>query len=93
MIFNLFQCKIWLKSSAEQQFLYGNHVSKSGLGRISENTEKYQGVLVYSMTDLPLGFGVAARSTAECKHADPLTSVCFHQADIGEYIRSEEDLL
>ncbi|KAJ3631987.1 hypothetical protein MTP99_013086 [Tenebrio molitor] len=87
------QCKIWLKSSAEQQFLYGNHVSKSGLGRISENTEKYQGVLVYSMTDLPLGFGVAARSTAECKHADPLTSVCFHQADIGEYIRSEEDLL
>ncbi|XP_044254873.1 60S ribosome subunit biogenesis protein NIP7 homolog [Tribolium madens] len=87
------QCKIWLKPSAEQQFLYGNHVSKAGLGRISENTEKYQGVLVYSMSDLPLGFGVAARSTAECKHADPLTPVCFHQADIGEYIRSEENLL
>ncbi|EFA13316.1 60S ribosome subunit biogenesis protein NIP7 homolog [Tribolium castaneum] len=87
------QCKVWLKPSAEQQFLYGNHVSKAGLGRISENTEKYQGVLVYSMSDLPLGFGVAARSTAECKHADPLAPVCFHQADIGEYIRSEEDLL
>ncbi|KAJ3660030.1 hypothetical protein Zmor_011686 [Zophobas morio] len=87
------QSKIWLKPSAEQQFLYGNHVSKSGLGRISENTEKYQGVLVYNMADLPLGFGVAARSTADCKHADPLASVCFHQADIGEYIRSEEDLL
>ncbi|XP_056645927.1 60S ribosome subunit biogenesis protein NIP7 homolog [Diorhabda carinulata] len=87
------QSKIWLKASAEQQFLYGNHVAKSGLGRISENTEKYQGVVVYSMSDLPLGFGVAARSTAECKHAEPLASVCFHQADIGEYIRSEEDLL
>lgn len=87
------QCKIWLKSSAEQQFLYGNHVSKSGLGRISENAEKYQGVIVYSMADLPLGFGVAAKATAECKHADPLTTICFHQADIGEYIRSEEDLL
>ncbi|KAJ8952712.1 hypothetical protein NQ318_021030 [Aromia moschata] len=85
--------KIWLKPSAEQQFLYGHHVSKSGLGRISENTEKYQGVIVYSMSDLPLGFGVAARSTAECKHAEPLASVCFHQADIGEYIRAEEDLL
>ncbi|CAH0552879.1 unnamed protein product [Brassicogethes aeneus] len=87
------QGKIWLKAPAEQQFLYGNHVAKSGLGRISENAEKYQGVVVYSMSDLPLGFGVAARSTAECKHADPMSSVCFHQADIGEYIRSEEDLL
>ncbi|XP_018578135.1 60S ribosome subunit biogenesis protein NIP7 homolog [Anoplophora glabripennis] len=87
------QSKIWLKPSAEQQFLYGHHIPKSGLGRISENTEKYQGVVVYSMSDLPLGFGVAARSTAECKHAEPLASICFHQADIGEYIRSEEDLL
>ncbi|CAH1114404.1 unnamed protein product [Psylliodes chrysocephalus] len=87
------QSKIWLKPPAEQQFLYGNHVSKTGLGRISENTEKYQGVVVYSMSDLPLGFGAAARSTAECKHAEPLSTVCFHQADIGEYIRSEEDLL
>ncbi|XP_060525381.1 60S ribosome subunit biogenesis protein NIP7 homolog [Cylas formicarius] len=86
------QCKIWLKPSAEQQFLYGNHVTKAGLGRISENVEKYNGVLVYSMSDLPLGFGVAARSTAECKLADPLASICFHQADIGEYIRSEQDL-
>ncbi|XP_066150701.1 60S ribosome subunit biogenesis protein NIP7 homolog [Euwallacea fornicatus] len=87
------QCKIWLKSSAEQQFLYGNNISKAGLGRISENYEKYQGVLVFNMSDLPLGFGIAARSTAECKIADPMAVVCFHQADIGEYIRSEEDLL
>ena len=32
--------KIWLKQSAEQQFLYGHNVSKSGLGRITENTDK-----------------------------------------------------
>lgn len=82
-----------MKPSAEQQFLYGHHVTKAGLGRISENTEKYQGVVLYSMSDIPLGFGVAARSTAECKHADPLATICFHQADVGEYIRSEEDLL
>lgn len=86
------QYKIWLKPSCEQSFLYGNHIPKSGLGRITENTPKYQGVVVYSMNDLPLGFGVAARSTAECKAADPLTTVCFHQADIGEYIRSEDTL-
>jgi len=43
-----------VKSSAEQQFLYGNHIMKSGLGRITENTRQYQGVIVYSMNDVPL---------------------------------------
>jgi hypothetical protein len=43
-----------VKSGAEQSFLYGNHVAKSGLGRITENTDQYQGVVVYSMNDLPL---------------------------------------
>lgn len=30
--------KVWVKPSAELSFLYGNHVLKSGLGRITENT-------------------------------------------------------
>ncbi|XP_028394134.1 60S ribosome subunit biogenesis protein NIP7 homolog [Dendronephthya gigantea] len=84
--------KIWVKPGAEQSFLYGNHVAKSGLGRITENTEQYQGVVVYSMNDLPLGFGVAARSTQDCRRANPTDIICFHQADTGEYIRSEETL-
>lgn len=48
------QYKIWLKPTAEQQFVYGNHIMKSGLGRISESTAKYQGVVVYNMADIPL---------------------------------------
>lgn len=52
--FLCFQYKIWLKPSAEQQFLYGHHVMKSGLGRITENTPQYQGIIVYSMSDVPL---------------------------------------
>lgn len=84
--------KVWLKPSAEQQFLYGNHVMKSGLGRITENTPQYQGVVVYSMSDLPLGFGVLAKSTADCRRANPMAIVAFHQADVGEYIRNEETL-
>jgi len=48
------QFKIWVKPSSEQSFLYGNHVLKSGLGRITDNTPKYQGVVVYSMADVPL---------------------------------------
>ncbi|KAK2503462.1 hypothetical protein MC885_000893 [Smutsia gigantea] len=46
--------KVWIKPGAEQSFLYGNHVLKSGLGRITENTSQYQGVVVYSMADIPL---------------------------------------
>ncbi|EDW43559.1 60S ribosome subunit biogenesis protein NIP7 homolog [Drosophila sechellia] len=86
------QYKVWVKPSFEQQFLYGNHIPKTGLGRITENAGQYQGVVVYSMNDLPLGFGVLARSTTDCKTADPMTTVCFHQSDIGEYIRAEDTL-
>ncbi|XP_033115218.1 60S ribosome subunit biogenesis protein NIP7 homolog isoform X1 [Anneissia japonica] len=84
--------KVWVKPGSEQSFLYGNHVLKSGLGRITENTAKYQGVIVYSMSDIPLGFGVASKSTQECRHTDPISIVVFHQADIGEYLRNEETL-
>ncbi|XP_076727259.1 60S ribosome subunit biogenesis protein NIP7 homolog isoform X1 [Callospermophilus lateralis] len=84
--------KVWIKPGAEQSFLYGNHVLKSGLGRITENTSQYQGVVVYSMADIPLGFGVAAKSTKDCRKVDPMAIVVFHQADIGEYVRHEETL-
>ncbi|KAI1307583.1 60S ribosome subunit biogenesis protein NIP7 -like protein [Halotydeus destructor] len=84
--------KIWVKPSAEQTYLYGNNITKSGLGRITENTLKYHGVVVYSMSDIPLGFGVAAKGTADCRHASPHDIVCFHQTDIGEYLRHEDTL-
>ncbi|XP_026540618.1 60S ribosome subunit biogenesis protein NIP7 homolog [Pseudonaja textilis] len=84
--------KVWVKPGAEQSFLYGNHLLKSGLGRITESTAQYQGVVVYSMADVPLGFGVAAKTTQECRKVDPMAIVVFHQADIGEYIRHEETL-
>ena len=54
IVFFTSQYKIWVKPSGEQSFLYGNHILKSGLGRITENTPQYQGVIVYSMNDLPL---------------------------------------
>ncbi|CAM9202208.1 unnamed protein product [Discosporangium mesarthrocarpum] len=85
--------KVWVKPSAEMSFLYGNHVQKSGLGRITEATPKYAGVAVYSMSDVPLGFGVAAQPTEYCKDLDPTGVVVLHQADVGEYLRVEDDLL
>jgi 60S ribosome subunit biogenesis protein NIP7 len=85
--------KVWVKPSAELSFLYGNHVLKAGLGRITENTPQYQGVVVYNMADVPLGFGVTNKSTQECRKLDPTEIVCFHQADLGEYLREEQSLV
>uniref|UniRef100_A0A3B3BZD4 NIP7 nucleolar pre-rRNA processing protein n=1 Tax=Oryzias melastigma TaxID=30732 RepID=A0A3B3BZD4_ORYME len=38
------------------------------------------------------GFGVAAKTTQECRRVDPLSIVVFHQADVGEFIRNEDTL-
>ena len=32
------KCKVWVKPNGEQTFLYGNHVLKGHLARITENT-------------------------------------------------------
>ncbi|CAM9861687.1 unnamed protein product [Phaeothamnion confervicola] len=85
--------KVWVRPNAEMSFLYGNHVPKAGLARMSEGTPQYGGVVVYSMGDVPLGFGVAAQPTEYCKDLDPTATVVLHQADVGEYLRIEDDLL
>ena len=36
-------------------FLYGNHITKAALARITQNTPMYQGVVVYNMNDVALG--------------------------------------
>lgn len=92
--FNCFiQWRVWLKPNAEQQFLYGNNIVKSGVGRMTDGIEARQGVVVYNMTDMPLGFGVTSKGTADCRKADPTALVVLHQGDLGEYIRHEETLI
>ena len=83
--------KVWIKPSAEMSFLYGNHVTKSGLARMTEGTPQYAGVVVYNVNDIPLGFGVAAQSTDVAQSLDPTGIVVLHQADIGDYLRGLED--
>lgn len=34
--------QVWIKPNQEQSFLYGNHVLKGGLGRMTEGTPKYE---------------------------------------------------
>lgn len=49
--------------------------------------------MLFNMANVPLGFGVAAKGTADCRRADPTVLVVLHQTDLGEYIRSEDDLI
>lgn len=83
--------KIWLKPAGEQSYLYGYNVIKAHLGKMTDNVQKYEGVVIYSMNDTPLGFGVAAKSTLECKDIDHTSVVAFNQSDIGEYLRIENE--
>ncbi|EMS58327.1 Photosystem I reaction center subunit N, chloroplastic [Triticum urartu] len=77
----------------ERSFLFGNSVPKSALARITENTKSGDGVVVMSMADVPLGFGVAARGAQDCRKADTNAVVVLHQSDAGEYLRKEEELI
>ncbi len=53
---------------------------------------RYQGVAFFSMNDVPLGFGVAAASTKECRKLQSTAIIAFHQADVGQYVREEDAL-
>jgi 60S ribosome subunit biogenesis protein NIP7 len=83
--------KVWLKPSGEQSFLYGNHVLKSHIARMTEDTPQYSGIVIYNVNDLPLGFGTTGKSTLELNNADPTSTVIFNQADIGEFLRIEDE--
>lgn len=84
--------KVWVKANGEMPYLYGGNVLKAHVGRWSEDCPEHQGVVVLSMNDTPLGFGVSARSTAEARKLDPTGIVTFRQADVGEYLREEDTL-
>jgi hypothetical protein len=39
------------------------------------------------------GFGTTSKSTQDCRKLDPGEICCFHQADLGEYLREEATLI
>lgn len=84
--------KIWIRPNGVMPFLYGGNICKAHVGRWPENCPEHEEVVICSMDDIPLGFGVTARSTTEMKSLDPTAVVCFRQADCGEYLRDEDTL-
>ena len=83
--------KIWLKPTGEMSYVYGHHVIKSHIERITEETPVHAGVVIYNIKDVPLGCGTTAKSALELKDAEPNNIVVFNQGDIGEYLRVEDE--
>ncbi|TBU06260.1 ribosome biogenesis protein Nip7 [Hamiltosporidium magnivora] len=85
--------KVWLKNSAEMNFLYANNILKSHILKMSEDVPINANVFVFNQNDLPLGFGVTAKGSTHLSNIEGNTLVVLHQADTGEYIRDEERIV
>lgn len=83
--------KVWVKPSGEQNYLYGNHVLKAHIAKITDGCKKNDGVVVYTLSDMPIGFGVLGRGPEEFGLMDPTAIVVLNQADVGQYLREEGD--
>ncbi|KGO65579.1 Pseudouridine synthase/archaeosine transglycosylase [Penicillium italicum] len=84
--------KVWIKANGVMPLLYGGSVLKAHVARFSEDVAENQGIIILDSNDVPLGFGVTARSSAQIAKLDP-TSIAIHrQADAGEYLREEDTL-
>lgn len=56
---------------------------------VTEGVPQYAGVIILSMSGIPLGFGRANHSTDQVRDLDPTAIAVLHQGDIGEYLRLE----
>jgi 60S ribosome subunit biogenesis protein NIP7 len=84
--------KVWVKYSAEMNFLYGNNTLKSHVFRLSENIPMNAGVFVFNQNDVPLGFGIAALTPQSYSRAKGYALAVLRQCDAGEYIRAEQSI-
>lgn len=85
--------KVWIKSNGEMPFLYGNNLLKHYIGRLTEDVPQNQGVVICTMSDIPLGFGVTSRSAVDYHKLSSTTIYVYRQADVGEYLRNEDTII
>ncbi|KAH8690194.1 60S ribosome subunit biogenesis protein NIP7 [Talaromyces proteolyticus] len=84
--------KVFLRSNGVMPFLYGGHVAKAHTQRWPQDCHEYDGMIVFDSNEMPLGFGIAAKSSAAVQRLGPAETVCINQADCGQYLRDEETL-
>lgn len=66
---------------------------KSGVGKMSEGVVMYGGVVLFNMSGVALGFGVAAQDQERIRELEPTGIVVLRQSDAGEFLRDERLLM
>lgn len=67
---------------------------KRHIGRCSSSMPANSGVVIFTeINNLPIGFGVTSKSSESLEKSNPEDIAVFHQADIGEYLRHESDII
>ncbi|KAE8353757.1 hypothetical protein BDV28DRAFT_132533 [Aspergillus coremiiformis] len=84
--------KLYVRPNGVMPFLYGGNVVKAHISRWPQDCPEHSGVVVFDSDEIPLGFGIAAKSQAVLQRSGPTDIVCFRQADCGEYLRDEDTL-
>ena len=84
--------KVWIKSSAEVGFLYGQHILKEGVENIQEGTPKGAGVVIYNPSNMRIGLGVALQSSTSLHRCIPTVTAVARIGDLGEFLRNENTL-
>ncbi|CAL6001951.1 Ribosome_subunit biogenesis protein NIP7 [Hexamita inflata] len=84
--------KIWLTKSAELQFLYGNDLIRSHVQKMSDGIPDNAGVVVFNEQDGAVGFGVMTKAGVDAARSQFGARVVIHQADVGEYLRDQEQM-
>lgn len=84
--------KVWIKASAEMNFLYGNNALRSHIQKVSEDIPMNGGVFAYNHNGTPLGFGIIAVAPSSYAKARGGDVILLSQVDNGEYIRKETNI-
>ena len=85
--------KVWVKEEAEMPFMYGDHLTKRGVSRVSDDMARNVGCVIFNENDMAIGFGTTACSAVEFSRLNPTAIVCYNQADLGEYLREEDTMM
>lgn len=87
--------KVWVKPGSEMSYLYGNHLVKGQINKMTEGVGKHEGVVVLGgkSGDIVMGMAVTAKNAAEIGALNGTVIAAFHQTDIGEYLRDEDSLI
>ncbi|KAM0687431.1 ribosome biosynthesis protein nip7 [Conglomerata obtusa] len=82
--------RVWVKNTAEMNFLYGNDVLKAHVLKMSDECVVNSYCFVFNQSEQCIGFGVLSKGKEDVKMCDGKSVVVVRMADCGEYLREQD---